>query len=296
MSTTPSTTTEPTATLAGTAIIVSTAFVPSVQSPDEQPETVTLSPKDLAVALSPASQAPSADEAESTKPDANLEQPLNGFVGQLPVFALSAPAEPGKQDEQRCYEYKRSVMRYYGASSIAEYLQGRYLAALQAERAKPGTGKFVADLAQLREAGALLLSNATAYRRISHYKAVREGLVDLLASRSLSQDEKDAWGGVDELTVDAFDAALERRAAGDEGVRNYEGIIEKVKKEHKVLDQEQGGTTTLNLQLFGLTDVEKKRFRSAFNALVEAKGKVSASQYVVDMLCIVAQGGKAVAA
>ena len=101
---------------------------------------------------------------------------------------------------------------------------------------------------------------------------------------------------MDELTVEAFDEALERRAAGDEGVKNYEGIIEKVKKEHKVLNQEQGGTTTLNLQLFGPTDAEKKRFRSAFGALVEAKGKVSASQYVVDMLCMVAQGGQAVAA
>jgi hypothetical protein len=186
-------------------------------------------------------------------------------------------------------------MRYYGASTIAEYLQGRYLTILQAERAKPGSGKFVADLAELRKAGALLLSNATAYRRIAQYKKVRDGLADLLPDR-LSQREKDAWG-LEELTVEAFEEAIERETA-DEQAKAYQDLIQKVAAQQRDLQREQNGSTTLNVQLFGLADEDKKHFRAAFNALVEANmgDKVAASKYLVNMVCFVAQRGNAVIA
>lgn len=220
---------------------------------------------------------------------------LSDFVAQTPEAVVIAPAVAGSQDEQFCHETKQAVMRYYGASIIAEYLQGKYLFLLQQERSKPGSGTFVADLAQLREAGALGLSNATAYRRIAQYKLVSDGLADLLPV-CLSQAEKDQWG-LDELTVDAFDLALERNQA-DESTKAYKDLIGQVKQQHKEHFKQNGGMTTLNLQLFGLTDDDKKRFRKAFDALVDSNGKdkIAASKHLVNMVCLFVQGSKGVAA
>jgi hypothetical protein len=128
MSTNPSTTTEPTAILAGAAIIVSASFVPSAQSHDEQPEGVTLSPEGLAVKLAYNPQLPNitASEPESSGHFSDLNQQLNDFAAQLPTAAASGHVPAGEQNEQRCHDAKCAVMRYYGASTIAEYLQGRY--------------------------------------------------------------------------------------------------------------------------------------------------------------------------
>ncbi len=297
MSTTPSTTTEPTAILTGTAIIVSTSSVPSVQSPAEQPEAVILSPEELAVALSHTPQAPNVtvDVPASTEPDADLNLQLNNFAAQLPASAASGSAQVGKQDEQLCEVAKHAILRYYGASIVAEYLQGKFLVLLQKERAKPGSGTFVADLDQLRKAGALGLSDATAYRRIARYKAVRNGLADLLPIR-LSQDEKDTWG-LEEVSVDCFEEALERNS-GDAHTKAYNSLIEEVAELEKQRRKQTGDITTFNMQLFGLSDDEKKSFRAAFEKLVEthSNDKSAASKSLVGMVCSIMQNIKAVAA
>jgi len=296
MSTTPSTTTEPTA-IPSTAVIVLTSFVPSVQSPEEQPEAANLSPEELAVALSHTPQAPNVtiDVSASIEPDADLNLQLNNFAAQLAASTASGSAQAGKQDEQLCEVAKHAILRYYGASIVAEYLQGKFLVLLQKERAKPGSGTFVADLDQLRKAGALGLSDATAYRRIARYKAVRNGLADLLPIR-LSQDEKDTWG-LEEVSVDWFEEALERNS-GDAHTKAYNSLIEEVAELEKQRRKQTGDLTTFNLQLFGLSDGEKKSFRAAFEKLVEAHSndKSAASKSLVGMVCSIMQNTKAVAA
>jgi hypothetical protein len=286
MSTIPTTTTEPTVILAATDVQTSASLVLSVQTPADG---TVLTPEKLVEALA----VPTVTSEHEEQSEIDFRGELNEFVGQIPPINTLPPATAGGQDEQRCAQAKRAILNYYGASIICGYLQGKYLFLLQQERAKPGTGTFVADLTELRKAGALALSTATAYRRISNYEAIREGLVDLLPRR-LSQAEKDAWG-LEEMTVQGFEEALERNA-GDESVEKFAALIEEEKKRLAKLKREQGGLTTMNVQFFGLSAEQKQQFHSAFDLLVKAKGPVSASQFVVEMLCTVTGFSKAVAA
>lgn len=196
--------------------------------------SIILSPEQLVQELA----FPAASTSEVNEEEIDFDGELTEFKAQLPPMDTIPPGTPGEQDEQLCDNAKRAIMHYYGTSIIYEYLQGKYLFLLQQERAKPGTGTFVADLAELRKAGALSLSTATAYRRISNYEAVSEGLVDLLP-RHLSQAEKDAWGGVEDVTLQEIEEALERNA-GDEFTTKYQAMIAEQKKRLAKLKREQG--------------------------------------------------------
>lgn len=254
-----------------------------------------LSAEELAEALAQPSETPSQDEHE---PEFDFGTELADYVDQIPAptnNTASAISGSG-QNEQLCTNAKRAILHYHGTSIISEYLQGKYLFVLQSERAKPGTGTFVADLAELRKVGAIMLSTATAYRRISNYEAVSEGLADLLPRR-LSQVDKDKWGGVEDLTLQDFEEALERKA-GDTFTAQYQAMIAEQKRLLAKLKREQGGSTTMNIQLFGLSKEQKDQFHAAFDSLVQAKGndKVAASKCLVDMVCLFANTGKVVAA
>jgi hypothetical protein len=182
------------------------------------------------------------------------------------MAAIGAVAVAEKQQNEKVIaQLKEEIWKLWKNDNLENrYWLGKKLEVLRSERAKPGHGTFLDDLAELD------ISRPTAYRLIHFYHKVCEGF-DAKPVR-LSQRDKDrqrkVWGSAfDELPGppdddDAQRAADEEQKRLQEYIKAEAAIVEKTKAANK------GRPASYRVRLI-FTDTQRDKFKKAFKRLTE---------------------------
>jgi hypothetical protein len=174
-----------------------------------------------------------------------------------------------QEREQLRSRLKDSIFDLWKNNKADKYNMGRHLATLQELHAKPGSGTFLEDLAELH------IPSNTAYQRIKFFKRIEAMWAEgheptLVVERGLYRFGKDD----PKFPVDSeYDPLLEPgedlRAAADKKQAEIDEIIKaEAEKIAQLRKDQKGKVPRMNISLI-LSEDQRERFKDKWNSMDE---------------------------
>ncbi len=163
---------------------------------------------------------------------------------------------------------KDDIFNLWKNNRADKYNMGKHLATLQELHAKPGTGTFLEDLAELH------IPSNTAYQRIKFYKRIEAMWAEgheptLVVDRGLYRFGKDDPFPVDSEYDPLLEPSEDLRAAADKKQAAIDEIIKaEAEKIAQLRKDQKDKVPRMNISLV-LSEDQRERFKDKWNSLDE---------------------------